>query len=188
MTRESDLATLREGLLPGEKAQRTSHEQSDDSESDLEINELEELNGDPSLPRIRGGWSPLKRRKKGKKNPDQPSKRRGGWLRNKTWMFVIALLVAGLIAYLAGSYAGVFKKLKPQDGVSQAFSSQNQKLMLLHLAFTAMVQISQRRHGLDMGRQLQESLQDGIKYDPGRKGQCHDRHRLGTGSLCWQYS
>ena len=41
MTRESDLATLREGLLPGEKTQGTPNEHSDDSESDLEINELE---------------------------------------------------------------------------------------------------------------------------------------------------
>ena len=125
MTCESDLATLREGLLPGEKAQRTPHEPSDDSDSDLEINELEELNANASSPtRIRGGWSPLKGRKKGKKNPDQPSKRKGGWLRNKTWMFVIAVLVAGLIAYSAGSYAHVFKKMKPRDGVSQLFMPQ----------------------------------------------------------------
>ena len=154
MTRESDLAVLREGLLPDEKAPRASLDDNDSSESDLETNELEELNANPSSPRIRGGWSPIKRKKKGNKNPDQISKRKGGWLRNKTCLYISVILVGALIALLAGIYGRVFKGkgLRPQDGVSAAVGLHEQSLMSLHLAIAAMVHITQGWHRYIVGR------------------------------------
>ncbi len=120
MTREEDLARSRKGLLKNQDASRRSLDEADSSGSELDHDELEMLEVEPTSPRLRGGWSPTKRKKKGvlPGHPKLPSKRKGGWLRHKTWMLITAILVGGIVGGLGGVFGGAFKAPGLQDGVS----------------------------------------------------------------------
>lgn len=124
MTRDADLAGSREGLLRnGDQASRLSNDEEYESGSDIDLDELDSPDDQSPSPTLRGGWKPIKRRKKapGKELPGLPSKRKGGWLRNKAWMLITAILVGGLVGVLGALYGGVFKKPAahaPLDGVS----------------------------------------------------------------------
>ena len=120
MTRATDLAASREGLLKDEDASPGPPHDASSSGSELDLDELQTLEAQPSSSRLRGGWSPTRRKKKGvmKGHPRLPSKRKGGLLRNKTWMLITAILLGGLIGVLGGVFGGMFKKPGLQDGVS----------------------------------------------------------------------
>ena len=121
MTREQDLPDSRRGLLKDEYTERPSLDE-DCSGSDLGLDELEILEAEPSSPRIRGGWSPIKRKKKGIPQGN-PSKRIGGLFRHKICFLIGAVLLGGLVGVLGGIYSGFFKKPGLQDGVSNPLHS-----------------------------------------------------------------
>lgn len=119
MTRESELANPREGLLRKEETARPLDDE-DIFESELGLEELELLEAEESSPRLRGGWAPLERMKKvGKKAKGDPN-RKGGWCRNKIWWFVAVLLLGAMVGGLGGAYGGVWKRHRNtyKDGVS----------------------------------------------------------------------
>lgn len=119
MTRRSDLARSREGLLKADyEAPLASPNEHYSSGSDLDLDELEPHDG-PTSPSMRGGWSPSKRRRK-QKPSGLPAKRKGGWLRNNKPLFIIStILLGGLLAILGMLFGGVFKiPDAPPDGVS----------------------------------------------------------------------
>ena len=119
MTRESDLAGSRQGLLRSEDASPASSHEEDSSDSELELDELDDHQAPSSRSGLRGGWSPIKRKKKGKLEDSSqlPSKRKGGWFRHKIWLLISAILLGGLIGVIGGLYGHVFKKPGLQDGV-----------------------------------------------------------------------
>ncbi len=122
MTRRSDLARSREGLLKADyEAPLASLNEHYSSGSDLDLDELEPHDG-PTSPSMRGGWSPSKRRRK-QKPSGLPAKRKGGWLRNNKPLFIIStILLGGLLAILGMLFGGVFKiPDAPPDGVSVPF-------------------------------------------------------------------
>ena len=116
MTREKDLAGSRQGLLKDENGGGPSLDQ-DSSDSDLGLDELEILEAESTSPRIRGGWSPIKRKKK-RISPSGPSKRTGGLFRNRICWLITAIILGGVVGALSGIYSGVFKEPGLQDGVS----------------------------------------------------------------------
>ena len=120
MTREEDLVDSRKGLLKNEDASRRSRDDTSNSGSELDLDELEILESEPHSPRLRGGWSPLKQRKKGhqRDTSKSPSRRNGGWCRNKAWYLVTVLLIGGLVGGLGGAFGGTFTKPGLHDGAS----------------------------------------------------------------------
>lgn len=120
MALESDHAESREGLLKGDYNDEASHASPDEhygSGSELDLDELEPLE-DPSTPSMRGGWSPSKSKQKIRPS-GLPSKRKGGWFRNKTLWVIATILLGGLIAVLGMLFGHDFKKPgAPLDGVS----------------------------------------------------------------------
>ena len=126
--REVNLSPTREALLHDEDASRRSPEHAYSSDSEIDNEELENFgNGDSSL-RLRGGWSP----RKGKQNATKDGstipklRRKGGWLRNKKWWVIGAVLLGALVGALGGVYGRVFKKIGLQDGVSPALDNGTQ--------------------------------------------------------------
>lgn len=119
MMRETDTSPTREGLLQNEEGYRHSQEHAYASESDLDPDEPDNLEAGKKSPRLRGGWSPTRRKQKGVQNGNNgpPSKRKGGWFRNKKLMLIGAILLGGLIGVLGGVYGRAFKKIGLQDGV-----------------------------------------------------------------------
>ena len=120
MTRTADLASSRQGLLDhqGSRPYRRSLG-SDRSSSDMNLNELEQPD-EASAPRVRGGWSPSKRKKKEKeiRYPLMPKlERKGGLLRNKACLVIMTILLGGLIALIA-AVAFVYRKAATLDGQS----------------------------------------------------------------------
>ena len=119
MTREADLAGSKQGLLGNQDASPASSHEDDSSGSELELDELDDHQARLSPVRMRGGWSPIKRKGKCKQDgpPKLPSKRKGGWLRNKVVWLILAILLGGMVSVLGGIYGKVFKKPGLRDGV-----------------------------------------------------------------------
>ncbi len=119
MTRKSDTAGSSEGLLEADyEASLASPDEAYGSGSDLDLDELEP-HDEPTSTKLRGGWSPSKRKRE-QKPSGRPLKRKGGWLRNNKPLFIIsAILLGGLLAILGMLFGGVFElPHAPPDGVS----------------------------------------------------------------------
>lgn len=124
MTREAELASSREGLLDHEAARPYRRSLgSDRSSSELDLDELEFLEEVPA-PRPRGGWSPSpsrrekKEKEKEKGYPGLPKgKRKGGLLRKKPCLLIMAILLGGLLGLIAMA-SWVWRKATPLDGQS----------------------------------------------------------------------
>ena len=126
MTRAAELASSREGLLDHDTARPYRRSiGSDRSSSELDLDELELLDEVPA-PRPRGGYSPSpspsRRKKKGKEKekgyPGLPkAKRKGGLLRKKPCLLIMAILLGGLLGLIAMAI-WVWKKAAPLDGQS----------------------------------------------------------------------
>ncbi len=120
MTRAAELASSREGLLDHEAA--SSYRRSlgsDRSSSELSLDELHLPDG-ATAPRLRGGWSPSRRKKKDKEKEYQgvpKLKRKGGLFRGKSCILVTSILGGGLVA-LVTFCIFVYKKATPLDGQS----------------------------------------------------------------------
>ena len=120
MTREEEFIDSREGLLKDEHDLHPNQDDLHSSDSGMSLDELEVLEHVPVTPRLRGGWSPKRRKKNGVQpgHPRLPSKRKGGWLRHKTWMLIGAIVIGLLVGILGGFYGGtMFKPTGLQDGV-----------------------------------------------------------------------
>lgn len=120
MTRAAEHASSREGLL-GHEAARPYRRSlgSDRSSSEFNLDELE-LPDETSAPRMRGGWSPSRRKKKDKERgyPEVPKAGRGGGLlRKKPCLLIMAILLGGFVCLLA-FMVFVYKKAAPVDGLS----------------------------------------------------------------------
>ena len=123
MAGELDLSGSREGLLRNGAAtlSRDSFDEYSSSEG-VDLDELDRLEGQPAQ-RPRGGWLPLKRKKKdnGKGKTQKrllEATRKGGWFRTKTCWLVSAILSGGLLILLFGIKKFAFKKAQPMDGLS----------------------------------------------------------------------
>ena len=108
--------------VPHHSLESSSDDRSEEASLDLDE---EQLLGLEDKGRLRGGWSPSKRKKrrasekgKGRDEPQPLSMRRkGGVLRNRIFWLCFALLAAALLVWLLLSLKDV-KELGPKDGLS----------------------------------------------------------------------
>ena len=121
MIPEGDHARSQEGLLTdGDRPAQSSLGDDDSSDSGLDIEELELLEAEPTSPRLRGGWSPTKKKSTRplKGHPRLPSKRKGGLLRSKTCLLIGAIIGGMIVGLVGGFFEGIFKRPGLRDGVS----------------------------------------------------------------------